>query len=167
MNTDSKPWYKQFWPWFIIAVPVSSMVMGVIMITLAMDGEDSLVRKNWYKDGMAINQRVDKQNKAKELGIQAYFTLKPGSQDLLIDMDNLDLANQPELIVELMHPTLEQRDRSIKLYLTPGQQYYAKLDTLPHGMFYILVKTADSPWELEGRINFSNPLEKHPLIPNG
>ena len=57
---ESKPWYRQFWPWFLIAIPSSSVVMGVVMINLAMSGNDSLVRKDWYKDGMAINQRMEK-----------------------------------------------------------------------------------------------------------
>jgi len=90
-RTDSKPWYRQFWPWFLIAIPFSSVVMGVVMINLAISGKDSLVREDWYKDGMAINQRLDKQLKAKELGIKAELTLDKSSGDLFLDTSNLDI----------------------------------------------------------------------------
>ena len=167
MKTDSKPWYKQFWPWFIIAIPSSSVVMGVILITLAMDGKDSLVRKNWYKDGMAINQRLEKQHKARELGINAFITLQKDNGSLLIDVNNISKTQQPELLVDLMHPTLQEKDRALKLYLAPNQQYYTKLDSIPSGLFYVLIRTPDAPWELEGKINFSNPLSNQALTPNG
>lgn len=167
MKTDSKPWYKQFWPWFIIAVPSSSVLMGVIMITLAMDGKDSLVRKDWYKDGKAINKRMEKQNKARELGINALITLEKDSGALLIDVNNIQKAQQPELLVDLMHPTLQDKDLTLKLHLAPSQQYYTKLNSIPSGMFYVLIRTPNSPWELQGEINFSNQLNKQALQPNG
>lgn len=34
--------------------------MGIIMIILVLDGEDSLVCEDWYKDGMVINKCLDK-----------------------------------------------------------------------------------------------------------
>lgn len=166
MKTDSKPWHKQFWPWFLIAIPLSSVIMGVIMIKLALEGEDSLVRQDWYKDGMAINQRLDKQLKARELGITARFTLKQDQSDLLVDVENINTSAEPELILDLMHPTLKSKDHSIRLYLAPNEQYYAKLDTLPKGVFYVLLRPPVTPWELEGKIDFSGTVEELALTPH-
>ncbi len=28
------PWYKQFWPWFLIALPASVVVASLITVTL-------------------------------------------------------------------------------------------------------------------------------------
>ncbi len=52
MNT---PWYKQFWPWFLIAVPLITLVMGGVLLKLAISTEDSLVVDDYYKEGKAIN----------------------------------------------------------------------------------------------------------------
>lgn len=37
------PWYRQFWPWFIIALPASAVVAGFITLWLAITNPDGLV----------------------------------------------------------------------------------------------------------------------------
>lgn len=37
---DDKPWYKQFWPWFIIALPLSSVVASFTVLWLAISNPD-------------------------------------------------------------------------------------------------------------------------------
>lgn len=37
------PWYKQFWPWFIIALPASAVVAGFYTLWLAINTPDYLV----------------------------------------------------------------------------------------------------------------------------
>ena len=49
------PWYKQFWPWFLITVPVLTVIMSGFLIHFATSGEDSLVIDDYYKEGKAIN----------------------------------------------------------------------------------------------------------------
>lgn len=165
-QTDSKPWFRQFWPWFLIAIPSSSVVMGVIMINLAMNGKDSLVRQDWYKDGMAINQRMDKQMKAQQLGIQASLTLDKTSGDLYLATQNLDLRQDNQLALSLIHPTLEGKDRQLQLYLAPDNRFYTKLDFRPQGFYYLLITPSSGEWEIESSINFDNEISGKYLTPN-
>ena len=37
------PWYKQFWPWFIIALPASVVVASFFTLWLAVSNPDPLV----------------------------------------------------------------------------------------------------------------------------
>jgi len=37
------PWYKQFWPWFIIALPASAVIAGFYTLWLAISNPDHLV----------------------------------------------------------------------------------------------------------------------------
>ncbi len=37
------PWYRQFWPWFIIALPASAVVASFITLWLAISNPDQLV----------------------------------------------------------------------------------------------------------------------------
>lgn len=165
-QTDSKPWYRQFWPWFLIAIPFSSMVMGVVMLNLAMSGKDSLVRKEWYKDGMAINQRLDKQKKAEEMGIKASITLNSENGDLFVDTRNIDIRGESELTLQLIHPTLEANDRTLQLYLAPNDRFYSKLDFAPKGMYYVLLTGPSQTWEIESRVNFSDTVNAQDLTPD-
>ena len=51
MNPDSKntqhspvtPWYRQFWPWFIIALPASAVVASFFTLWLAISRPDYIV----------------------------------------------------------------------------------------------------------------------------
>ena len=54
------PWYKQFWPWFLIAVPVITVIMSGFLIHFATSTQDTLVIDDYYKEGKAINARLDK-----------------------------------------------------------------------------------------------------------
>lgn len=40
---DIQPWYKQFWPWFIIALPASVVVASFFTLWLAVSNPDHLV----------------------------------------------------------------------------------------------------------------------------
>ena len=53
----NRPWYKEFWPWFLIAVPIITLIMGGVLLKLAISTEDSLVVDDYYKEGKAINAR--------------------------------------------------------------------------------------------------------------
>jgi uncharacterized membrane protein YadS len=39
-RVDVKPWYKQFWPWFIIALPLVSVVASFVTLWLAISKPD-------------------------------------------------------------------------------------------------------------------------------
>ena len=40
---DVEPWYKQFWPWFIIALPASAVIASFITLWLAVSNPVQLV----------------------------------------------------------------------------------------------------------------------------
>lgn len=40
---EFEPWYKQFWPWFIIALPASVVVASFFTLWLAISNPDPLV----------------------------------------------------------------------------------------------------------------------------
>ncbi len=37
------PWYRQFWPWFIIALPASAVIASFVSLWLAVSNPDPLV----------------------------------------------------------------------------------------------------------------------------
>jgi len=42
-NTPEPPWYKQFWPWFIIALPATAVIASFITLYLAISRPDYIV----------------------------------------------------------------------------------------------------------------------------
>jgi len=157
-TTDSKPWYKQFWPWFIIALPLSSIMVCSVLIYCAIKYKVSLVKDDYYKDGLAINQRLDKKHNAKSEQLKAYLTFQPDGNILDIRIQNLNTKDQPSLHLALIHPTLENRDQSVDLTLTPQQTYFAKLAQKPKGFYYAQITSSKGDWEIDSKVNFNNHL---------
>ena len=40
---EGLPWYRQFWPWFIIALPSAAVIASFITLWLAISNPDPLV----------------------------------------------------------------------------------------------------------------------------
>lgn len=38
----SAPWYKQFWPWFLISLPASVVVASMFTISIAVDNAPTI-----------------------------------------------------------------------------------------------------------------------------
>ena len=63
------PWYRQFWPWFIIALPASVVVASFFTLWLAISNPDQLVieddeyqRLNSELKAQAPEQESEKDN---------------------------------------------------------------------------------------------------------
>ena len=110
MNT---PWYKQFWPWFLIAVPLITLVMGGVLLKLAISTEDSLVVDDYYKEGKAINARLDKEAIAKRKNITTELTITDGSIAVKFHSGIPQEGNALKL--NFYHVTIEERDASVLL----------------------------------------------------
>ena len=46
MPLDTKAWYKQFWPWFLIALPGSVVIASMFTITLAVQNAPAIIQKD-------------------------------------------------------------------------------------------------------------------------
>lgn len=36
-DRDTRPWYKQFWPWFVMALPATAVAASLVSVTLAVN----------------------------------------------------------------------------------------------------------------------------------
>ncbi|WP_250658006.1 FixH family protein [Alkalimarinus coralli] len=149
-DRDTTPWFKQFWPWFLIVIPLVTIIYCAIMIYLAVTSENSLVSDNYYKDGLAINQSLAMDNKAKDLNLSAELRFgEAGRVSLILDGD---LPTQPSfLTLKLLHPTVDGQDIEQKLLPEPGYVYSTQLATPLTGRWYVDVIAQDSSWRLKGQ----------------
>jgi len=46
-----KPWYKQFWPWFLIILPLTVVVWTIVTVVIFSQNSVSLVAEDYYKKG--------------------------------------------------------------------------------------------------------------------
>jgi hypothetical protein len=111
---DATPWYRQRWPWFLIALPASAVIGGVITAVLAVRTFDGPVAADYYKQGLAINQEVDRAQLARVLGLEARVVLAGIAEG---DSVRVEVRSQRALPAEatvqlrLVHPGWPGEDR--------------------------------------------------------
>ena len=127
---DSTPWYRQFWPWFIIALPASVVIAGFITLFIAITHRDSLVKDNYYKEGLAINADLREIKLAKELGLKASIFTDTENKTIAVQLDSeKSFPSSEMLLLKFIHPFEERFDIEIPLQQfgtthTYQQSYY-------------------------------------------
>ncbi|MDX2350492.1 MAG: FixH family protein, partial [Porticoccus sp.] len=153
---DTKPWYRQFWPWFLMALPGSVVIAGLTTVYIAFNGADTLVNDNYYRDGLAINQSLEQDRLAIAMGLSAELRLDSDSGELFVTLIGAEVGT-PKLLLQLLHPTDETRDRDLSMSLMSPNHYRVDLErNLRHRYYLRLLPAPEHEWRLSGEINFSN-----------
>lgn len=150
---DTKPWYRQFWPWFIIALPASAVVAGLTTVWIAMQTSDSLVVRS--EDGVtnAADRHMSAQRLASELGLAALVEIDRDTGTVAAVMRSGDLAEVPAALdFELSHPAFADRDQRITLSIAMPDKdgnpvWVGHFVTVPEGRFYAVLHAGDT-WRL-------------------
>ena len=149
---DLTPWYKQFWPWFLIALPASVVVASLNLVYVAFKHADSVVSDNYYKEGKAINQVVVDLNRAQTLDLNAKLFLSDGVLNITLT------GNQPvqpkSIQVSFLHPADSKMDHHVFASHLGNQRYLVELGEIPAGRWYIDVKPSEGEdnWRLKGEL---------------
>lgn len=155
MNDQNRSWYKEPYVLMLIGIPSSSVIVCTILITLATSTKDTLVRDNYYKDGLAINQELKWDKKAKNWGIRAELTVTGNTASLVL-LNSRQLA--PNMLqLKLSHPTLAESDRDSLLQLTQQKQngkpvFQGFIDDLGDGRYYVQVESPEQSWRLRNEL---------------
>lgn len=152
---DTTPWYRQFWPWFLIALPAISVAFSVATLVVAIRHADSLVRDDWYKAGLGVNRDLALERAAAQRGLAA--TLVPTAADLEVRVVGRDLDPGTQLVLLLAHPTDAARDQTLALRADDAGIYRASLDAPLRGPWYAALTPAGGGWRLSARVDFDAP----------
>jgi len=149
---DLQPWYKQFWPWFLIGLVLFAIAFCSVLLWYATHGADSLVTHDYYKEGLLINKQLDKDKQARNLGLEAEFHFQPGGK-VSVQLDSgKPLTQYPYLTLHFIHPTLAHRDQTVRLQPVGDRLYSTKLDSQLQGHWYLDLRDPQQVWRLKGEI---------------
>ena len=144
----SKPWYREPWPWFLISLPATAVIAGVATVWIAYQSADGLVVGDYYKEGLAVNQTLARDDAARALALAA--TLKNEDGGLALTLAG-QLKTYPEqLILNLAHPTHQGMDHAITFHHAGAGRYRAALPAMPDGKWHAQLADTASTWRLSG-----------------
>lgn len=151
--TPEPAWYKQFWPWFLIALPAAAVVACVYTIYVAVLNRDSLVTDDYYRIGVTINTALAEMDMAETLGVTAQ--LEPVREQRVV-LQLPEAVAPEELQLMFRHPTQAGKDFSINLLpqqnAAGSKTYSGEVSEALDGRWMVVLAPADglSPrWRLE------------------
>lgn len=138
----TKPWYREPWPWLLMAGPAAVLVAGAATLWIAFASADGLVAEDYYKQGLAINRVLAREEAARQSGITAKVEL---SSSITV---NLQGARPEALFVHLVHATRAGYDVRLRLEPTAAGSYAAELPPLPPGRWRIAIEDPRGTWRI-------------------
>jgi len=139
----NKPWYRQLWPWLLISGPAAVLVAGGATLWIAFSSADGLVAEDYYKQGLAINKRLAREEEARRLGVSAQVGLRDGR--IRVDLQ----GPKPEaLFVHLAHATRAGHDVRLRLTPVAPGRYEAETGALPRGHWRVVIEDPRGAWRI-------------------
>ena len=145
---DSKPWYREPWPWILMSGPAAVVVAGIVTTVLAVTSFDGLVADDYYKQGLAVNREIGREARARALGVTAAVQFSPDRRKVRVLLAGAEAAS---LRLMLVHPTLKGEDQPIALApVAPG--VFEGAMRPPAGTHRVHVRLEDGAggWRLDG-----------------
>ena len=151
------PWYRQAWPWFLISLPASAVVGGIITLTLAISSPNALVVDDYYKEGLAINQEKQRLASADRMGMTGL--LRSDGKQLTLSLTSQPAVTEQVLALSIIHSTRAELDRQLILQRMPDGRYATDLEMLPPGHWYLRLQAGDASWQIRARIKVDGPFQ--------
>jgi hypothetical protein len=129
--------------------PALAVVAGVITLVIAVRTFDGMVVDDYYKEGRAIVQAIERTDHARELGLKA--SVRIADERLRLELSATDAVSLPEtVLLTIAHPTRDGHDQVLRLS-GPGGIFEAAIAPLSAGRWLFQIEDADGrSWKLNG-----------------
>lgn len=142
------PWFRQRWPWLLIAGPGIVVVACIYTGWLALSTDDGVVAEDYYKRGLTINKRLERVDRAAALQLSARMDVAPdGKVRLQLSSPSTDMQALPAVVrLAIAHPTRAGFDRNAELVRGPEGHYVGRVEPVLPGRWLVIVET--DAWRL-------------------
>jgi len=150
-TTDTTPWYRQFWPWFLISLPATAVIACTYTIYLAVLHKPNMINDNYYQEGLSVNDRIKQDQRATSLSMQANlsFSQQTGKVNVYLTGNNKPLDSL-SLTVSAVGDKLLDRTYTLKPINT--NLFSIAQPELPDGRYYLTLEPEHREWRLLSEI---------------
>lgn len=150
--------------WMLIAIPLSSVLVGMVMIWLAVHNEDGLVVDDYYKRGMEINRTLERDAAAAAYGLVSDLRFIEANGQVVASLEgNGDFVYPNSITLGIYHAVRPGHDSEIELARISDKFYAGPAPELVPGKWY--ASLFHDGWRLTGRIQW--PTESASFRPSG
>jgi hypothetical protein len=138
----ARPWYRDRWPWILIAGPAIVVIAGFATAWLAWSTDDGVVADDYYKRGLVINRQLARAALGDALGLGAVLDVGPdGVLSLALSGSTPDAATPAIVRVRFTNATRAGLDRMATLARSIDGSYRGRIDPPPPGRWLISIET--------------------------
>ena len=139
-------WTREPWVWLLICIPLSAVIMGIVMVTLAVKSYSGLVVDDYYRQGKQINRVIERDRTAWELGLAAEMGLGADGRGN-IDFDPaLNFIPADSLELRFVHATRPGLDQNLTLHQVDSHRWFGQVELSGEGRWNLVLQTPD--WRL-------------------
>jgi len=146
MTLPARPWYRDRWPWLLMAGPAIVVVAGFATAWLAWSTDDGVVADDYYKQGLVINRQLERSARGEALGLGAILELSPEGSARLRLSGLADAAAPASVRAKLTNATRAGNDRVATLERGADGVYRGRMAPIPSGRWLVSVET--DTWRL-------------------
>jgi len=131
-----------------MAGPAAVIVAGIFTMTLAYRTEDGLVADDYYKQGLAINKVLRRDERARKLGLHAIVSFTNAHVRVALR------GQAPaELRLQLVHPVRAGKDQLVVLRKLATDAYEGSFAPSSGEARRLVLEDASATWRLSGNWN--------------
>jgi uncharacterized protein len=148
-NVHSQHWYREPWPWLLMAGPFAVVLASGFTFWLAFVHSDPLVVDDYYKAGKTINRTLRRDSNAQALGLSGAMTRD--NNHITITVDHATRVVLPQTLnLLLIHTTQREKDRVVRLSTSRPGVYSATIGNILPGHYHVTLEDSEETWRLTG-----------------
>lgn len=136
----AKPWYRQLWPWLLIAGPAVAVVGGIVTAWLAVTTDDGVIADDYYRRGLLVNRDLERVRRAEAMNLGAVLDVA-GDGTLRLVLTGAGAPAPAAVRVRFVHATRAGMDRAATLARAPDGRYTGSMAPPPPGRWRVTVET--------------------------
>jgi hypothetical protein len=144
-----KPWYREPWPWLLMAGPAIVVAAGVVTTVIAVTTSDGLVAGDYYKQGLGINRVIAREERAQALAVAASIRFNDERDHVRVALASRE-ASPERLQLTLLHPTRAGEDQSVALARVAPGLFEGRLLPPRGGAWRLQIEDDKGTWRIGG-----------------
>ena len=144
------PWYREPWPWLLMAGPAIVVVAGIATAVIAVISFDGMVADDYYKQGLGINRVLEREANARTAGISGVVQFSEDRTRVRVVLGSDAALGPAALRLALVHPTLPDEDQAIALDATAPGIYEGTMRAPHGGKLRLKLEDGAGRWRLAG-----------------
>ena len=143
----ARKWHQEPLVWMLLAIPLSSVLVGGIMLWLAVTNEDGLVANDYYKRGLEINRTLGRDAVAARHQVTAELGFIGETGRITADVRAAPgFDYPPALTLDIHHAVKPGHDLRLELTRISDTVYAGPLPPLVPGRWHLVLHADD--WRL-------------------